>query len=474
MKSAVAAVALVGLLFSLPVVAWSTGSVEGIWEGRLEVSGGQLRIVFHISRQPDGVLSATMDSPDQGATGIPVDEVTIEEGRIRLELKSIFGLFEGTIGDDSSVIEGKWQQAGQSFPLKLRCVEKVSEVRRPQDPEKPYPYEEEEVTYENEEEGVTLAGTLSHPHSEGPFPAVILISGSGPQDRNEMVFGHRPFLVLADHLTRHGLAVLRVDDRGVGGSSGDWIQATTEDLAGDVVAGIEFLKNREEIDPKRIGLIGHSEGGIIAPLVAVGSKDVSFIVLMAGTGLPGEDILNMQAELILRAEGASEEVVARNQARQKHILEVLKEEKDDEVKKEKLRELILEALVELPEERRQAIVDPEPYAEAQLTFMLSPWFEYFLTYDPRPTLERIRCSVLALIGEKDLQVPPKENLSAIEEALSRGGNTDYTLLELPDLNHLFQTAKTGAISEYGRIDETISPAALEIITKWILEKAREG
>jgi len=470
MKTATMAVILTALLLSLCTVVHAYSSVDGIWEGSLKVRGLELRIVFHISEQPDGTLSATMDSPDQGASGIPVDEVTIEDDLIRLELKSAFAVFEGTVSQDFLTIEGEWKQAGGSFPLELRHVEKATETRKPQDPEKPYPYGEEEVTYENREAGVTLAGTLTYPNSGSPFPAVLLISGSGPQDRNETLLGHRPFLVLSDYLTRRGVAVLRVDDRGVGGSTGDWMQATTEDLSKDVLAGIRFLKDREEIDPKRIGLIGHSEGGIIAPMVAAESEDVSFVVLMAGTGLPGEDVLNMQAELIARAEGVPEEAIAKSLERQKRIIRVVKEEKDQEVKEEKLHEIILKALEELPAEQKEALPDPEAYAQAQLASLLSPWFQYFLTYDPRPTLTHVQCSVLAIIGEKDLQVPPKENLSAIKEALEEGGNKDYTVLELRGLNHLFQSAETGAVSEYAKIEETISPSALETIGDWILER----
>ena len=411
-----------------------------------------------------------MDSPDQGATDIPVDKVRIENDHIRLELEDVFAVFEGTVSQDFFTIKGEWKQAGQSFPLEMKHVEKATQVRRPQDPKKPYPYKEEEATYENREAGIRFAGTLTYPNSGSPFPAVLLISGSGPQDRNETLVGHRPFLVLSDYLTRRGVAVLRTDDRGVGGSTGDWMKVTTEDLSKDILAGIQFLKNREEIDPKRIGLIGHSEGGIIAPMVAVTSEDVSFIVLMAGTGLPGENILNMQAELIARAEGAPEEAIANSLEQQKLIIAVVKEEKEEKIKKEKLREIILEALEELPAEYKEALSDPEAYIQAQLANVLSPWFEYFLTYDPRPTLTRVQCSVLAMIGEKDLQVPPKENLAAIKEALEKGGNKDYTVLELPGLNHLFQSAQTGAVSEYAKIEETISPSALEIIGDWILER----
>ena len=471
---AIVIAASIGLLFSIPALVHSSESIEGIWQGTLKAPGGiELRIVFNVSQKSDGALTATMDSPDQGVKGIPVDEVSFDDSNVRFEVKSIFGVFEGRIREDFLIIEGDWKQARQSFPLVLKRVEKVPEVSRPQEPKKPYSYKEEEVSYENEEAVIKLAGTLTLPSSGGPFPAVLLTSGSGPQDRNETMFGHRPFLVLADYLTCLGMAVLRVDDRGVGGSTGDVLQATSEDFATDVLAGIEYLQAREEIDPEKIGLIGHSEGGIIAPMVASQSRDVAFIVLMAGTGLPGEEILHMQAALIAEAEGASDERIARSRARQQRIFAVLKEEEDHAVAEGKIRKIIVDGLQEeLTEEEKEAMGDPEAYVESQLRNILSPWFRHFLTYDPRPTLMKVKCPVLAIIGEKDLQVPPKENLRALEEALAAGGNTNYTIRELPSLNHLFQTAETGAVSEYAKIEETISPTALEMIGDWILERTR--
>src|SRR5665648_39344 len=413
-------------------------SIEGIWEGKLKVPGTELRIVLNISKNPDGILTATLDSPDQGATGIPVEEVIFKDNILRLEVKSAGGVFEGKVSEDFLVIEGEWKQFGQSLPLTINRVDKAVEIPRPQVPKKPYPYIEEEAIYENKEAGITLAGTLTLPSGNGPFPAVLLITGSGPQDRNETIYNHSPFLVLADYLTRQDIAVLRVDDRGVGESTGDFSQATSEDFASDVLAGVEYLKTCKEIDPKKIGLIGHSEGGIIAPMVAVKSPDVAFIVLMAGTGLTGEEILYLQGALISRAMGVSEEDIIKNR--------------------------------QLSDEKKEQIGDPEVFLEAQLQSLLSPWLKFFLTYDPKPILSKVKCPVLAINGEKDLQVPPKENLSTIEEYLKTGGNQNYTIKELPGLNHLFQTTQTGLPSEYAKIEETISPVALKIVGDWILEQ----
>jgi len=450
----------------------SASGIEGIWEGKLKVPGVELRIVFKISKGPDGTLTATLDSPDQGATNIPVEEVIFKDNTLRLEVKSAGGVFEGKISEDFLVIEGEWKQSGQTFPLTVKRVDKAVEIIRPQEPKKPYPYIEEEIIYENKEAGIKFAGTLTLPSKEGPFPVVLLITGSGPQDRNEMVFGHRPFLVLADYLTRQGIAVLRADDRGVGKSTGDFSQATSEDFASDVLAGIEYLKTRKEINPKQIGLIGHSEGGLIAPMVAVKSANVAFIVLMAGTGLTGEEILYLQSDLISKAMGVSEQEIAKSRQFNAKIFSVIKEEEDNEIAKERLQQTVMAYLAELSDEEKNRIGDPEEYLKAQLQNLLSPWSRFFLTYDPKPTLSKVECPVLAINGEKDFQVPPKENLSAIEEALKAGNNKNFTVKELPGLNHLFQTAQTGLPSEYAKIEETISPVALKIISDWILEQIR--
>ncbi|KPK76261.1 MAG: hypothetical protein AMJ79_07340 [Phycisphaerae bacterium SM23_30] len=448
--------------------------IEGIWQGTLKVSGIELRIVFNISLRPDGVYTATMDSPDQGAKGIPVDSVTYKDGKLRLEVKVVQGFYEGRLQADGDTIQGQWQQSGLNLPLELKRSDKpIPPPKRPQEPKKPYPYLEEEVVYENSKAKIKLAGTLTLPKQEGSFPAALLITGSGAQDRNETVMGHRPFLVLADYLTRRGIAVLRVDDRGVGGSTGDISKATSEDFAQDVLAGIEYLKSRKEINPGQIGLIGHSEGGIIAPMAAVKSSDVAFIVLMAGTGLTGEEILYLQAALIARAAGATEETIALNRKGQEQIFTIVKQESDDQIAEKKIEKKINELLAELPEEQKKAIETVLEAQKGQMKRVLSPWFRFFVTYDPKPALMKVKCPVLALNGQKDLQVPPQENLRAIEQALTAGGNKRFTIKELPDLNHLFQTARTGSPTEYSKIEETMSPTALKLIADWILKQTEK-
>jgi len=451
--------------------------IEGIWLGTLKTPAFEVRVVLKISRRLDGALNAMLDSPGQGAQNIAADKVTFKNEGSHVEVKSIMGSFDGRMKADGSTIEGQWRLGRESIPLVLKRSDEIPGLHRLQEPKKPYPYDEEEVVCENKTDGVKLAGTLTLPHLQGRCPAVLLISGSGPHDRNGAMMGHKPFLVLADHLTRQGIAVLRMDDRGAGVSTGNCFEATGEDLAGDVLAGVEYLKSRKEISAKQIGLIGHSEGGIIAPIAAVRSPDVAFIVMMAGTGLIGEEVLYLQTTMLakaLKARGVSDDVAAAGRAQQEQLFTIIKEEKDNAVAAKKIRELLMGNLSKkLSEKEKETLEAMEAAMESQIKLLLSPWFRFFLTYDPKPTLMRVRCPVLAINGEKDLQVAPKENLRAIEDALKVGGNTRYTVKELPNLNHLFQTTETGWPDEYAKIEETISPDALSLISKWIRQTVKD-
>jgi pimeloyl-ACP methyl ester carboxylesterase len=443
--------------------------IEGIWLGTLKVGAVDLRLVFHVSRKPDGAYTATMDSPDQGAKGIPLDEASLKDRTVRFEFKKGMARFEGTLKEGGSEINGDWKQGGATFPLVLKHEDKEPVISRPQEPKPPYPYLEEEVVYENKKAGVKLAGTLTKPRGAGPFAAALLITGSGPQDRNEAIFGHKPFLVLADYLTRRGVAVLRTDDRGVGKSTGVFATATTEDFAQDAEAGVEFLKGRPEIDSRRIGLIGHSEGGVIAPMLAARSRDIAFIVLMAGTGLTGEEVLYLQGAAIVKAMGGSEAALSRQKAVQQAMFQVMKQEKDNSAAEKKIHQALDELLAKATPEEKKEAEKSKGMLEGEIKRILSPWFRFFIVFDPASALQNVKCPVLALNGEKDTQVLPKENLEAIEKALKAGGNQDYAIKLLPGLNHLFQTCKTGAPAEYGKIEETIAPAALQVIGDWILQ-----
>jgi len=465
---------LIGPRYANPFVAPPSSSADlvGSWLGTLQAGAFQLRVVFHISRDPDGVLSATLDSPDQGATGIPVDTVVVKGDTLHMEVRAVLGAYEGTISRDGMTIDGEWRQSGQVLALVLKRTDEMPVARRPQEPKPPFPYDEETVVFDNVEAGVTLAGTLTKPRTGGPFPAVVLISGSGPQDRDEALLGHKPFLVLADYLTRQGLVVLRFDDRGVGASTGTFATATSEDFAGDVLAAVAYLKGRPDVDPAGIGLAGHSEGGLIAPMAAVRSADVAYLVLMAGPGLSGEEILYRQAALIARASGTSEEAIDQNRARQQRLFEVLKTEPDRASAAAQLRTILMESMAAMSDEEKRALgltgSDVETVIERQVEQINAPWFRFFLTYDPAPTLRKVTCPVLAVNGDKDLQVPSQANLEAIDAALRDGGNTAVTTMALEGLNHLFQTAATGAPSEYATIEETFSPEALAVIGDWIV------
>ncbi len=447
--------------------------LAGIWEGKLHVGAGvELRLALKVEKGKDGKLRAALASPDQGAHNIAISSVSLKDNELTWESKIIGAKFAGKKNEKGDAFKGEFSQGGAKFPLTLTKTDKITEAARPQTPKPPFPYRAQDVKYENKSGGITLAGTLTMPPGPGPFPAVILITGSGAQDRDESIMGHKPFLVLADHLSRRGIAVLRVDDRGVGGSTGSTNTSTDEDFAGDVLAGLDFLKQQKEVDAGKIGLIGHSEGGIIAPIAAARSKDVAFIVLMAGTGVPGAEILEAQGQLILKVSGRSESELKSQRDIQKRLIGIVVAEKDEKFAQVKLKAALKEMVAAMPEADRKALAESTGgLSEAAMQAFNNAWFRYFLTYDPRPVLRTVRCPVLAINGEKDLQVPATENLTEIEKALKAGGNRKVKTVKLPGLNHLFQPCKTGTPSEYATIETTIAPEALKMVGDWILEQA---
>jgi len=461
MKRIVIFILLVMIMCS--IIANEENDIVGQWSGVLNVQGMNMRLVFHIDKS-DESYTATMDSPDQGAFGIPVATTTYENSTLTLEIPSIGLFYEADLLEDTIV--GTFKQGGLSLPLTLeRTFTEATPFNRPQEPIPPFPYRSEDVTFENREAGVTLSGTLTMPTRGRNFRAVILISGSGPQDRNEEVFGHKPFLVLADHLTRQGIAVLRFDDRGVGLSTGDHATATTADFATDVESAIDYLKTRREINNRNIGLIGHSEGGIIAPMVASRSNDVAFVVMLAGTGMRGAILMLKQAELILQASGMSEDFIRNNMLINAQAFAIIVSQEEPVPS-----ELINAYLLEIKDDIEQVLapgMSVEDHIELLVTQLSTPWMQYFLRYDPAPTLELVKCPVFALNGENDLQVPARENLSIIQSALERGGNKRVTIKEYPGLNHLFQECETGLPANYVMIEQTISPEVLKDIADWI-------
>jgi hypothetical protein len=439
----------------------AVASVEGVWQGALEGNGMRLRLQLHVSHDDQKHLVAALDSPDQGVSGLPATKVTQKEAIFHFEIPVVSGVYEGTLNAARTAIAGTWTQNDNAQKLDFQRSDKLLELVRPQNPVKPYPYKEEDLTFTNEKAKVSLAGTLTLPSGSGPFPAAILISDSGRQDRDESIAGHRLFLVLADHLTRKGVAVLRFDKRGIGKSTGNYDQATTDDFASDVEAALAYVKTRKEIDSRKIGLIGHSEGGAIAPIVATHSNDVAWIVLLAGPGLKGEELLLLQSELSLKTAGMTDSEIFRTVSFNKQSYALVRQEKDPAALEAKLNDLI--------QSTSTGAAMPAGALQAQVRLLVSPWFRSFLDYDPVPALQKTACPVLALNGERDLQVLPKENLSKIKKALEDGGNKDFQTTELPGLNHLFQHGPTGAPTEYGTIEETMAPEALNAISDWVLK-----
>lgn len=462
----------IGLLpmSSIPVHAQNAGAgIAGTWEGKLTTPNGSLRIVFHITAEADS-LSATLDSPDQAVRGIPVSEAHFTENTITMEVARIMGTYTGTVAADNQTIEGEWKQAGMTFPLHLSKTDKPSTPNRPQEPQEPYPYKAENVYFDNEQDDVRLAGTLTIPSTAGPHPAVVLVSGSGPQNRNEELMDHKPFLVLADHLTRQGIAVLRYDDRGTAESTGNFATATTEDLALDAQAAVDFLKSRSDIST--IGVAGHSEGGLIAPMLAVEEGNIDFIVMLAGPGLAGHEILRLQGALVGRASGMSESLVQEMTRINGRLYDAAMGAPDGEVES-RLKQVIAEIRENTDAGTLTALGLTPEYEPQMIQQLSSPWFQYFLSYDPAPVLQKVKVPVLSIIGSKDLQVPAEENTRSIKAALETAENPNFEAQILPDLNHLFQTATTGAITEYAQIEETFAPAALNLVSNWILSVVAE-
>ena len=409
--------------FCLAAISVFGQSPVGIFLGELNGGmGGKLRLGLEVKQAADGKLAGEMTSVDQGYAKLLASSVVIEGKTLKMAFGMINASYEGTLSDDANTLTGKWMQ-GAGIELVLKRVAALPRPARPQEPRPPFPYDSEDLSFAGGAADVTLAGTLTKPKGAGKFGAVVLVSGSGPQDRNEELALHRPFLLWADTLTRAGIAVLRYDDRGTAKSTGKFKGATTVDFAKDVAAAVAYLRSRQDIDPGKIVVMGHSEGGVIAPIVAADDAKLAGIVLLAGTGVTGEKVLRRQLPDINRAAGMSEEMATSNA------------------------KMNLEKM------------------EANLA--MDPWLANFWVYDPATALKKVKCPVLALNGAMDKQVNAEVNLGAIEAALKEAGNKNVTARILPKLNHLFQTAITGAGQEYGKIEETVAPIALDEVTQWL-------
>ena len=442
------------------------GKIKGSWSGPMKVGAAELTLVINITMDDKDNFVVTIDSPDQGVTGLATSKVNVTQDSLLVKSNVLKASYEGAFAENFTILKGQWKQSGMTFPLDLHHSFEKYSVKRPQEPKPPYPYLEEEVIVKNKDADVELAGTLTMPDKGGPFPALILITGSGAQNRNEELMGHKPFLVIADYLTRQGIAVLRCDDRGFGKSTGKFSTATTLDFAGDVSAAIDFLKTRKEIDTTKIGLAGHSEGGLIAPIVASERKDVAFIILLAGPGLTGEKILLMQSAIINRNAGMSEKEIEIDSQLRTKIYQTIKKNSANDKAALKVKAYIHSAKKKNPEGKGLVQLD-DNQTNLFIQQCTTPWFRTFLVLDPVNYISKVHCPLLAINGSLDVQVPAKENLAAIEKALIFGGNSTYSIEEIPGANHLLQDAKTGNVDEYGKIEETMSPVVLEKIANFI-------
>ena len=443
----------------------ATHRLAGSWLGTLSGRGADFRVVFHLKPGSDG-LTGTMDSPDQGATGIPVSKVLVDGDTVRIGVRAIGGRFAGVVqpSADATVattISGQWAQGPARVPLTLRRVDDPPGVDRPQEPTGTPPYDATQVQFTNDEAGITLAGTLTMPPGDGPHPAVVLIAGSGAQNRDAATAGHRPFLVWADALARRGIAVLRYDERGVGASEGSQSGATMRDLAADARAAVDDLRSRPNVDASRIGLVGHSEGGLIAAMVANDASAVDFVALLAAPGLPGDEVLAGQLDRRAQASGIDRRTRAAQRGTQQRIFDALKQETDSAAVAEELRKIMIDTRG----------IDGEEMIRSEIKRLTDPGLRFFLRYDPAEALRQLDEPVLAVIGSKDTHLDPKKNLDALREALGASSSPDVTVQQLDGLNHLLQPAKTGTPAEYGRIEQTVAPEALDLVVSWIARHA---
>ena len=447
-----------------PLAGSWTGSVAGV------------KLIFHFSTDPSGKVEGTFDSPQQGAMGLPIQDIAIQKDSVICLIRTPVARYAAARINDST-LSGAWYQSGASFPLMIRRMSNAearanAALPRPQTPHPPYPYHSDSVEYDNADKTVHLAATLTYPDKGGPFPAAILITGSGVQDRDETLFGHKPFAVIADYLTRRGYAVLRVDDRTAGLSTGDLANATSADFAGDVIAGMTWLKTRRDIDYKKIGLIGHSEGALIAPIVAARNKDIAFIISLAGP-LDGYATMMYQTVRPLRDFKASGQYISYAATREKILLENVKTAVDSISFLNGVDSAYRRYYDAIPDSSRHQYsfaTTPDAFRAGLAPMartLVSPWWKFFLAYNANAYYSRVKCPVLLLGGDRDIQVPNATDMPVIADILNDHHNTKVGYHLLPGLNHLFQHCHSCTVPEYGQLQETFSPEVLDIMATWL-------
>jgi dienelactone hydrolase len=458
------------LLAGLCIVPFASAqSVLGTWNGSLVLPVGIMPLVFHISQDASGTYATTMDSPHQQAKDIPTQSTSFSDFILVIQIPAIGSIYKGTLHDDGT-IRGTFTQKGVARALNLeRGAWTEKKTGRPQEPVPPFPYKSEEVVVRNEAAGINLAGTLTLPEKGKKFPAVVLVTGSGAQNRDEELLGHKPFLVLSDYLTRNGIAVLRCDDRGTAASEGNYAMATDVDFATDAAAAIRYLQGRKEIDKRKIGILGHSSGGSVSFMTAAKDPSIAFVVSLAGPGVRGDSVLLKQVETLYKLQGMTADEWTWVEKFMWNNYAILQQtEKAPEVLEKELYGAIMGTMS--AEQQQDANMIQKMAVEARQ--MTSPWYLHMMRYEPSVDLQHVKCPVLALNGERDIQVNAAMNLEGIRRHLAGNGNKRITVKAYPHLNHLFQTCKTGAPAEYAELEETISPAVLQDITTWILQQTR--
>ena len=469
------ALTILTLLGIAPATAQPAEKLEQQWVGRFEMNGASL--TFNVGLTPDenGELAGVISIPFQNVENLALGEAVFASRQVRLVVPPpTDAVFEGRLSPDGKVVKGTMTQGENEFPFTLERVVALGdsgEVLRPQTPKGDLPYTTRGLTIQIDDAGVALGGTLTIPEGDGPFPCAVLLTGSGPQDRDESMFGHKPFAVIADALARAGVATLRCDDRGVGSSTGDLIQTTDSELARDAKAMVAYLQGQAEIDSGNIGIIGHSEGGVVGAIAASNNSDVSFLALLASAGMPGHELVTEQSQRILGAIGMPasqiQEAVIATQAAHRIVMG----RADETDVQWELRARIAEAYLAMyPPEQRSQVPDVGEQVAAQVQQLLTPWFRHYLAYNPATAYQQVQCPTLAIGGTLDLQIDAEVNMAMIEQALKSGGNEDVTIVVLERLNHMLQPANTGLPAEYGVIETTIDPKALETLTAWVVEQ----
>jgi len=444
-----------------------SNDIVGTWNGVIPIPNNPLTFVIHV-KQNGEQLSATADSPDQEVYGMEIDGISFQNGILEFNNSRLQMSYRGNLNADKKTISGIFSQSGNSLGLELsKGASKKKVSLRPQTPKAPFDYQIEDLLVENKSANISLAGTLTKPKSGKIKAVAVLISGSGPQDRNETIMRHKPFWVIADYLTRQGFAVFRMDDRGTAQSTGDFSSATSEDFVTDIDAAVSYLKTRKDLPADKIGLIGHSEGGMIAPMLASKRNDIAFVIMLAGPGIKNSLLYAEQQFLIGKDQGADTAKLAAKRKNDENLYELIAKSDRTKILSQKINGLVEKSITIVSGHSSTAT---QKQLDLTLETLNSSWFRFFLSYDPADYLAKVNAPILAINGSNDLQVASQSNLAGIEQILKSSKHDDFRTQELANLNHLFQTSITGSISEYSQLTETFSPEALTVINQWLQDR----